>query len=347
MNRLRGYDIRTSGVHEELGLCQGDSFRLFQLANRAERRLLMAPESGDEGWYGTWAEILFTLTRTTPYWTAPRNIARLQSVNVCNCTRQLNNQFFEYLRFGNGRFPKSVFNAPGQMQVYGRNNVVTFVNLTSPPQLIAVYPTDPADVGSKRVLIGGIDGNNSIIYSQDGGVRVEGEFVSLAFPFGITSSQYNVITGIQKDVTSGQVQFFQVDPVTSAQTLLLTMEPGETTASYRRYYFNNLPNDCCNGTTANGPVTVTALAKLDHVDVTCDTDYFVLTNLEALIAEMASVRYSQMDTEKAKIFSAERHKYAIRQLVGELTHYLGEDNIAVNFAPFGSARLERVNIGMM
>jgi len=94
-------------------------------------------------------------------------------------------------------------------------------------------------------------------------------------------------------------------------------------------------------------VQVTGIVKLDLVPVMVDTDYLLINNLEAIIEECQSIRYSQMDTPAAKQMAAERHIQAIRLLNGEIAHYLGLDMPAVNVAPFGSARLERRNIGTM
>ena len=92
---------------------------------------------------------------------------------------------------------------------------------------------------------------------------------------------------------------------------------------------------------------MTALVKLDLVPMQFDTDYALCTNLEALIAECQSVRYSEMDDANAMQKSAERHLAAIRLLIGQQTHVEGKNNPAVLFRPFGSADLRRVHVGMI
>lgn len=353
MPRLRFKDFRLSRGPALVGLCTEDTNRVAQICNSAELRLLNAPEAGDEGWWGTYAEIAFTVSQTAPYWTAGRNVARAQFFNVCETPVPLNNQFAEYLNFGNGRMPKT-FRTCGDsiLQAYTRNTVPTFVDLTTPPQYIAVYPTNPVDVG-KRVLLQGTDNNSTIVYSMDGLIQVLGEYVTIDSPFALSTNQWNSLTGIQKDVTSGSVQFFQVDPTTGAQVLLLTMEPGEETANYRRYYFDRLPPSCCLFTSGGVPaattpsnLTVTAIAALEHVPVKVDSDWLLIQNLEALIAEAQSIYYADKESAESKAQSRERHKAAISLLIGECTRYLGKDSPAVNWKPFGSADLSRVRINM-
>jgi hypothetical protein len=345
----------------ELGICDNDIISAAAIGNSAERRLITAPEAGDEGWWGSWAEIAFNVSQSFPYVTMPRNVARAEAFAICDCPVQLNNQFFEYLRFGNGRLPKIFANECHRMlQVMSRNNAPGFQDLTNPPQFIVVYPTNPADLGF-RVLIQGRDPSGQTIFTQDNLAQVKGVFVTLTLPSATAqvngvNQPFSIITGYQKDITKGPVQIFQMDPVTGAQVLLHTMQPSETTGWYRRYFFNALPFDCC---TAMGPpsgcpagvtpgqVQVTAIVKLDPIPVQYDTDYFTLQNLEALIEESISLRYNPMDIAQAKNFRLIHHKEAIGLLNGELAHYLGKNEPAVDFAPWGTARLGRQKIGSL
>jgi hypothetical protein len=357
MQRLRLYDIRVDGrLGKAVGICQGDVGGYASYVNAAQRRLLMCKEAGEESWWGTWAEISFTVTRAVPFVTEPRGIARLEFVDICDSPVWTRNQFAEYLRFGNGHLPKNYQQQQCgcvKPQVLSRNNVPTFTDLTGPPQYIRGYVTDPSDV-AKRFLLQGSDANNNTLYSQDGLNRVTGVFTSFASPFAtvsmpdLTPIPINSITGIQKDVTNGPVSFTQVDPNTGTELLLHTMDPSETTAWYRRYYFDQLPINCCyNPSTGVTNVTATAIAKLELIPVVVDTDYTLIQNMEAIIEEAQAVRYSTIDSQQAKTNERIKHQDAVRYLRGELAHYLGLTTPAVNFAPFGSARLECQAIGTL
>lgn len=349
MPRIRLYDVRFSRLPELIGRCVGDVVQLASYINSAQRRLLLCREVGDEGWYGTWAEVAFNLvSRTNPYITCPRGIARLEKVQVCQNPVFIQNQFYEYMDFGNGRMPQRFKDNFCLVQAYTRNNAITFTDLVG-TKIIRIYTTDPADYNSNsRVMLQGLDPSGTVIRSQDVFNQVQGVFVTIQSPFSDAPVQFSQLTGIQKDKTIGNIQIFQVDPVTGVESLMLTMEPGEQVAGYRRYYFNNLPTACCVSST-NTPqnLQVTAIAKLDLVPVAVDTDYLLFQNLEAVIEECCSVRYSEMDNGDAKQMAQEKHLQAIRLLQGELVHYLGKEKPAVNFAPFGSARLGRQKIGAL
>lgn len=353
--RLRLYDVMTSRMPSLVGLCQDNVPAIANYVNSAQRRLLYAREARDEGWYGTWAEIVFLVSQDAPYITLPREIARLEAINVCNVPVRVQNQFYEYLTFGDGRMPKSNvwLGNPGYItQALSRNNAVTFLEMTNAPQYITVYVTDALDADNiKRVLLQGLDADGNPIYSQDVENNVVGTFLTLTVPSVTSAMTFSAITGIQKDITVGQVRFYQHDPTTGAETLILTMEPGETTAQYRRYYLHKLPWSCCNinETASTDPqqIQVTALAKMELIPAKVPTDWLLIQNLEAIIEECQSVRYSEMDSLSAKQMASERHKQAIGLLNGEQAHYLGLTQPAVRFSPFGSARLTRLKIGRL
>lgn len=347
MQRLRLYDLRLTTLPSVLGMCNDNIPLLAEYVNEAQRNLLYADEAGDEGWWGTWAEIAFNVSRSQPYVTMPRDIARLELVNACTMPVQVNNQFYEYLRFGNGRMPKD----PGRcqcdnlLQTYSRNNVVTYYDMPKSPQYLRAYITNSQDDG-KRVLFQGIDNNGVTVTSEDNDVVVQGIFVDLTTPFAQTPIQIYPITGIQKDVTIGPVRIYAVDPDTGDETLLLVMQPSETTALYRRYFLNPLPSNCCGVPGSEGQVQVTAIAKLELIPVIVDTDYLLIQNQQAIIEECKAVRYSKIDKAEARAMSRDCHRIAIKLMNGELNHYIGQKDPAIQIKPFGSARLSRVRIGM-
>jgi hypothetical protein len=315
--------------------------------------LLYAKEAGDEGWFGGWAEILMTASRLTPYVTLPREVARIEFADVCNRPIQLNNQFYEYLRYGNGRLPKicgQQFNHNCLTTAFTRNDAVAFIDPPTFPFYLQVFALDPADIQSaRRVLFQGPDQNGNVVYSQDGNNEVIGEYVTLASPFATSLNAFNRLTGIQKDVTVGAIQIMAVDATTGTQTLILTMEPSEQVANYKRYYFNSLPCTCpvSQGCITPQAIPIRAIVKLELVPATTDTDYLLIQSLEALIEEGQSMRMAGIDGMEAKTESFNRHKAAIQFLNGQLVHYVGKNNPAIQFSPFGSARLERVRIGMI
>lgn len=348
MQRLRLYDCRVSRLANVIGACADDLHRIANAVNTAQRRLLFCKEATDEGWYGTWAEIVFQVSRSAPYITLPREIARIEMMDVCDRPVSLVNQFFEYLQFGNGRMPQCRRQKNCITSAYTRNNAVTFLEMTNAPQYLVAYATDERDYG-KRVFFQGLDAGGEVIVTTDVTAQVQGQFVPLNATPAQTPQTFLQIDGIQKDVTFGIVRIYQHDPTTGDEVLLLTMQPGEQVAGYRRYYLDNLPKGCCPGpgSTDDCQVQVTAIAKLELIPVVSDTDYCLITDLEAIINECQSVRYSEMDNPVAQQMSIKFHTDAVRSLNGQLNHYIGKNQVAVGFAPFGPSHLRRQKIGTL
>lgn len=345
-SQLRLYDFRVSRVPSVVGICREDIQALAAVANTAQQRLLYCEEAGDEGWYGTFAEMVFTVDPTRSFITTPRQVARIEAMTLCDRPIAIENQFYEYLQFGNGTLPRNcrIDRWCQVPRTYSRNNVPLFVDPPKAPFMVRAYMTNGGDVG-KRALVGGLDSNGNPIYSQDGLNRVVGQFASFDTPFVTWPMSFNEIKSVQKDVTLGSIRFVSVDPTTGEETTILTMEPGEQTASYRRYFTTPVPRNCCNQ--ATGTLTVRAIVKLEPIPVAQDPDFFLIQNLEALIEECASVHYRGIDATSSKTMAQEAHKQAVKLLNGELAHYLGKDSPAVEFAPFGSAHLNKVMAGMI
>jgi hypothetical protein len=348
--RTRLIDYRLSRYPAEIGLCQGDIAGCADAVNVAIRRLLSAREQGDTGWFGTWAKIVFNVSRDDPFITTPREVSRLINLDVCRRPVRVQNEFYEFLEFGPGLQDQTC--PAGQCrdfdllaETFDRGQAITFAELKPPNKIIRVYPTDARDA-DKRTLIQGKDSNGVTILSLDGLIDVQGVYVSLNGPFQDTPMQISELTGIQKDITAGPVKYYEVDTVTLESRLLLTMEPGEQVAGYRRYYFRGLPGNCCDVPGVVGQVQVTAMAKLSFIAAQVDTDYLLIGNLEAIGAECQAVRYGAMDGPIQKSMALERHREAIRYLQGELLQFLGKDKPAINFAPFGSAKLSYLNVAM-
>ena len=348
MLRPRLMDFMASRGPSALGICSTDLAGCAAAVNAASERLLYAREVGDSGWVGTWSEIQFLASQDDPHITAPYDVSRIEALNLCTFPIPIENEFFSYMRFGFGRWPKSVCGS-GQcapLVAYDRGKFPLFSDIVPPNKKIRIYMSDPADE-LKRVLLQSLDGNDQPRYSLDGTIEVTGDFLTLVPPFVDSPDIVNKVIGIQKDKTLGPLRFYEVDTITAEQRLVLTMQPGETTASYRRYYVGGLPKSCCANSEATSAteVQLTAICQLAFVPVSVPTDWLVIPSVEAIIHECQCGRYLTMDEPNAKTMSAFHHREAIRLLQGQSMHEQGEDAIAVSFAPFGSARLSRQKIG--
>lgn len=326
-----------------MGICMADP-KVASFCNDSQQRLLIDPFTPDEGWWGGSVTLTLngSISNNAAYVVTPREIGRLIVTAVCQQPIAIRNRFYEYLQFGRGLQPRTcrTLNCGGTFQAFERDNVVTFAPLLSTPQTIRIYPTDVRDVGL-RVLLQGLDNNSQVILTTDPGTGLSapGEYVVLKFPFVDSAHQYTRITGIQKDETYGPLQFFQVDPTTTAEAALSTMEPGEGVANYRRYLVNGIPNLnlCC--LTPGQPLQLTAQGRLDFIPVVNETDYLTIQCVPALIQEAMSIHYERMDNGAQQ--AAIHHGRALALLNGQLDAYEGKISTAVKVPIFGSNRMRR------
>lgn len=352
MLRPRLIDVKTSRLPEAIGLCADDTTRIAAAVNEAQEYLINDPNAPDEGWWGGWARMVFNATVSSQgvYITTPRNVARVILATVCQVPIRIQNGFYEFLEFGIGNQPKNCIRGTscaagaGQLtQAYERDTVVTLTDFASSARLIAIYPSDTRDIG-KKVIITGNDVNGNPVYSTDAttGQAYAGEQVTLQFPFALTLNQFTAVSGIQKDLTVAPLTFQMLDPTTAVLTSLSSMEPGETTAYYRRYFFNGLPYKCCN--TTSGTVQIEAQCKLDYVPVASDPDYLTILSIPAIIEECKARRYSLMDSSSAPQLELKSHARALQLLCGQLDHYIGKTNTAIRVPLFGSQRAKLLPI---
>lgn len=353
MNRPTFAQLRSSSFPRALGLCATDFSDIRDGANECIERLMIDPMAPDEGWVGGWGKFAFNVQPLNPpgghaYITTPRDVARLIGIDICARPIKLRNGFFEFLEFGRGLQPRSSVCGNGlfagqncacqtQSESFDRDNVPTLADLAATPQFIRIFPSNSGDV-RKRVLIQGKDQNDKVVYGVDPltGQAIEGEYVNLTQPFAQTVNQYSILTGLSKEPTLAPVIFQQVDASTGTAAALSSMEPSETTASYRRYLLTGLPRNCCN--TPAGTVTVTAQAKLDFLPVITDSDYLSIPNIPALIEEAYCLRYSRMDSQVSSALEQRHHAKALTLLNGQLDHIEGKINVAITVPIFGSDR---------
>ncbi len=328
--------VLASRLPKAVGLCSTDVAGVSMVVNSATQRLMFCRELGDTSWWGLWAELAFTVTRESPHIILPYGFTRIEVLNMCTYPVVLENEFFSYLRFGQGKFPKAPCATRGcaPLIVFDRGTVALLSGELAPPnKKIRVYPTDAGDVG-KRLLLQGLDANGIPVRTLDGVVQVLGEFITLTLPFSDSVNEYTAITGVQKDVTLARVQLYQLDTVDASQSLVSYMEPSEVSASYRKYFVSGVPRSCCDNATVSTDVQVTAICLLDYVPIAVVTDYLLIPNVEALTNEAQSIRYSEMDLPNAKQMESYHHTQAIRLLQGQLVATQGSLQPAVSFAPF-------------
>lgn len=355
--RITLAQVQQSRLPQAIGKCVGGLPAIAAYVNQAQQQLINA--AGETGWFGGWMKVAFKVSHCHPYITLPRQFARAINMDVCRFPIRIQNEFYEMLEAGIGLqdFHKCR-DWCGALEGYERGVWPSMIDLLPANQLLRVYITDPRDSGL-RILIGPAqDQNGNFIYSQDGNNSVNGFYLTFQQPFATSSFIVSNFGGIQKDATYGDVLLFQVDATTGAEVLLSRYAPDEINPAYRRYFINRLPCGCrsnalpvspCLQSTLNHEhlTTVTAMAKLEFIPANRATDFLIIGNIPALIEECKAIRYADMDTPEAAALETKSHAKAIKYLNQELNHYLGQMQPAVNFAPWGTATLERHRIGSL
>jgi hypothetical protein len=349
-----------SRLPEVIQKASGDVPGVAAFVNQAQQQLLFA--MGESGPWGGWQKVAFHASRCHPYITLPRIFARAIGLDVCRFPIRIQNEFYEFLEAGVGLQGDGEMRQfyqgqqwrrgdwCGALEGFDRGTHPTWRELDPQNQQIQVVATNPEDYG-KRVLIGPCkDQNGNYIYTQDGNHQVKGFYLTLGSAIASSGFEVSCIEGVQKDLTAGDVLLYQLDVTTGNQALLSRYAPDEITPSYRRYYINRMPcgcfchvpgNPCLNNFPPDHRVPVTALCKMEHVPVVNRTDFLVVGNIPALIEECMSIRYASMDSEAGAKLAQVHHLAAISLLNKELDHYLGRLQPAVNYAPWGTARLQR------
>ena len=343
MNRPTLGMLRNSRLPALIGECAANINVLRAMTNEAQERLLIDPLAPDEGWWGGWVRMTFnaTVTQKQAYITTPREVARLAGINVCNRPVAIRNGFYEYMEFGTGlRDVASCCNQKCRpIEAFERDTVPTLTELSA-TSFVHCFPTEDADIG-QEVVIQGLDENGKTVTEMDPltSRAILGEHVTLAYPFTSTVNKYSKITGILKSPTIGRVAYEQYESDSAVSTELSSMEPGETTAQYRRYFLSGLPSACFGGTA--GTIQITSQAKLDLIPAMSDQDYLFIPCIPALIEELMSLRYGSMDSAGSSQKEKDHHASALRLLFGQLDHFLGKTKTSVSVSIFGSDPLIR------
>lgn len=323
---------KDSAIPSSLGYCPDDA-QFLRTLNKARQRLF-----GHGRWWKTLARMRFCVEQACITW--PAIVANPERIVACGNRVETHPVWFDYL------FPvqkittcQTCSNSPQNGLCSSCGCLQAIDHLTSPtshefhgPKYVRLYPGATADYG-KRVLIQGYDSNNIWIRTMDGGHMVDGVYVTLAAPFATSVTQFNSITGIQKDATTQRVLAYQVDPTTATETPLASWGASERNPSYRRTYLPFLSLQNCSVC----QTTVDAIVKLACLPVEVDTDWLVIDNLVALEhACRGELWFEQGRSAEAR----EQIALAIAELNHELRTHTG-DRTEVFVDVSGCATLNR------
>jgi hypothetical protein len=335
-------NVLDSRLPSVLVLCANNVREVAEYVNEAVFNLIQA--GGETGWFGSWAKVVFNVSAADPYITLPSIFARIGGMDVCKFPVRIQNQWYEFLEAGIG-LQNETNRKCGTLEAFDRGTYPTAYDLTATNKLIRIYTTDARDVGKRVLFSQAKDQNGNGIYSTDGLQTVDGFYLTLGAVSVTSAFIVTAFAAVEKPNTFGDITVYQVDATTGEESLLARYTPDENNPSYRRYYIQSLPRECC--CPGNGTVQITAMCKYEYRPVNRTTDQVLIQNIPALIAEVESIRYGSMDTTQAQQLAELKHQRAIKLLNQQLTHQFGKSMPATNVAPWGTAKLERQNIGTL
>lgn len=277
--------------------------------------------------------------------TFPRRVAAIESLWACNTPITIRNQWFENLDSGpllqtgnggcnsngsgnQGRNP--FFNNCGFGNSYDRGTACTFQDIRGLNKKIRVY-ADVAEAADAVITLQGYDENGIWIRTQVDGEWIDGEQVAISTTPTVSTKLFSNLVAVQKPVTNGNVRLYEYNTDTTDQRAIAVYEPSETNPSYRRSFIPGLENARCCDTnncdddsedsdTACRRVKVTAIARLEFVPVSADSDWVIPGNIPALKDMMQAVRFMEMNDP---VMAAACSGRAFDLLRRQLRHYLG------------------------
>jgi hypothetical protein len=268
---------------------------------------------------------------------------------VCNIPGTIRNGWYEFSTQGPG-----LLNADSSWynNLIDRGTMPTFDTPSNATSTVAVT-ADVTETAGARILLRGYNASGEWIRTQDGGVWIDGEYVTIAN--GVTHYTANIfsaITGVIKPVTNGPVRLYQFDVPTAALVQQLAYyEPTEEVPIYRASLIPGLetrrgcPAPSC-GCSSTDRTQVTVMAKLRHLDVADDTDFLVLG------CEAAFVLGAQAVLKERRNLWEEAQKYwesAQQELQNELQSFEGDGALPTfkyeGRESWGAGVMNAINLG--
>jgi len=354
MERLTLQNAYDGRVPAAAGDCVG-SARLLGWINEAQIRL------GSKGlWHGTVAK--YRLAAYGGIISMPPELATIESVAINHVPIPYHDLFYEFLEYGFGTRSRDNVGTGGGSALGGatgcygipeadyRGSFPVFRDLTpntDNKKLVIVCDLAADHTAGITVTLLGYDQNGNWIRTAIGGVYSDGETIALAqAPGTATTNYFSRITDVQFSAKrSGQCWLYELDTVTSVQTMIGWYQWHEVRPSYGRWLFpsigspsptsgvipparwqqnwttGQIPNPAL---TTYNPSLVEVVGKKAFIPVVLPSDYLFIQNIPALKNEVQCVKkledaVSSADVQEAMAFET----LALKELDDQLDSMLG------------------------
>lgn len=321
---------RNSRLPLPVNLCPSDP-RVVDIINEAQEALL---DRGD--FLRTDYKALFCLTEDCITW--PRQVEAIRGVRICKTSIPIRNAWYEFLLYPTGS-TNNPCSCDGQLQLEDVGYSALSSDIVGANKALRIYPDNANDIG-KTITFKGYNENGTWILSDNG--AIEGEVVTIALPYAETVNLFDGgVTGVNKDVTLGNIRVYELDTTNSSIRQIATYEPDETAPLYRRSKIRGLAN-LVTQTNCGNPIKVEAMVKLSFIAAVNDNDFLMIQCPQALkYAVQAVIKDEDNLPGEAEVYWAK----AIRALNMQLRNTTSPPS--VNVSVHGSAYLRNQRIGTM
>lgn len=279
------------------GVCPTDP-RLTQWANNFEDRAL-----AEGRWWGATALYRFCISSACNV-VLPREVAVIEAANLNGMPMDTGTIWNPFVR---PHLPCGSILSSGcgcgcgcntRFSLQDKNTAASFATTQGTNKKIRVYPTNVADVG-KKIIIQGYDSNGIWVRTSYGGSVQDGEQVTLALPHVDTTTVWGPSLNKQcvgapvnviKDPTSYRVLLYSLSTVDATEIQLARYEPNETNPMYRVVTIPRFRHSSSCGCSSS---TLTAIASLQHIPVTHDTDFLLFQNMAAYQMGVMAEKYME------------------------------------------------------
>lgn len=319
-------------IQKAAGVCPtSEEFR--QYVNTAIRQLY---RKGD--WNSSLRKAQFCIQNGCIVW--PRFVGRLRALTWSKSPVLVNGQWYEFLPWGPGLVTPGCFCSDFAVVNHGTSPVFRNVPCGAENIKIRAYTQCQADLG-KQIKLFGTDSNGNPLVTKDTTTNTwsEGITLTLIAPFVSTTQDIRTIIRIIKPETECRIRLFMYDTVRDVLIDMAVYEPSEKNPNYLASIIGGGRCQCPTGCDST---SITALFKLTLYDLVDDTDISPIQSLDAIASMISSIKAASANNTEKRL----QHDLEATNFMNILERdYLPTDQVPVEMATWGSARLERAGIG--
>lgn len=294
-----------------------DRARLTSYTNQATENLLHEGPT-----HYTIGNFKFCVNRNCITW--PRQLDAIEGIALCGVPLSIAGSWYEFMGNGPGVIGDGACSTSGSGQgpwcncsasgvLLPRPEAVTFEDLSGSYRLQIQSTLNEVD--SPRILLQGYDQNNVWIRTQDAGVWVDGEYVTLSTTPALTTNYFSSLVSVIKEESVGTTLVYEYRSA-GVVRLLATYEWDECYPVYRRSYLPMLEQQDSDGNYITRSIYVRA--RLRYYPVKNDNDWLLIGNMKALKAEVRAIIKWDDGFDDA---GDSAHARAIRALENEERYY--------------------------